>query len=44
MNFTAALWAIVIAMFLRTGAGHLLIQMPVFVALSSRPCTSCCRC
>ena len=32
MNFTAALWAIGIAMFLRTEQAGPLIQMPVFVA------------
>jgi ABC-2 type transport system permease protein len=33
MNFTAALWAIGVAMFLRTEQAGPLIQMPVFVAL-----------
>ena len=32
MNFTAALWAIGIAMFFRTEQAGPLIQMPVFVA------------
>jgi len=37
MNFTAALWAIGIAMFLRTEQAGPLIQMPVFVALFLAP-------
>ena len=37
MNFTAALWAIAIAMFLRTEQAGPLIQMPVFVALFLAP-------
>jgi ABC-type multidrug transport system permease subunit len=37
MNFTAALWAIGIAMFLRTEQAGSLIQMPVFVALFLAP-------
>jgi ABC-2 type transport system permease protein len=37
MNFAAALWAIGIAMFLRTEQAGPLIQMPVFVALFLAP-------
>ena len=37
MNFTAALWAIGVAMFLRTEQAGPLIQMPVFVALFLAP-------
>ena len=37
MNFTAALWAIGIAMFFRTEQAGPLIQMPVFVALFLAP-------
>jgi len=37
MNFTAALWACGIAMFLRTEQAGPLIQMPVFVALFLAP-------
>ena len=37
MNFAAALWAIAIAMFLRTEQAGPLIQMPVFVALFLAP-------
>jgi ABC-type multidrug transport system permease subunit len=37
MNFSAALWAIGIAMFLRTEQAGPLIQMPVFVALFLAP-------
>ncbi len=37
MNFSAALWAIGIAMFLRTEQAGALIQMPVFVALFLAP-------
>jgi ABC-2 type transport system permease protein len=37
MNFTAALWSIGIAMFLRTEQAGPLIQMPVFVALFLAP-------
>jgi len=37
MNFTAGLWAIGIAMFLRTEQAGPLIQMPVFVALFLAP-------
>lgn len=37
VNFTAALWAIAIAMFLRTEQAGPLIQMPVFVALFLAP-------
>jgi ABC-2 type transport system permease protein len=37
MNFTAALWAIAIAMFFRTEQAGPLIQMPVFVALFLAP-------
>jgi ABC-2 type transport system permease protein len=37
MNFTAALWAIGIAMFLRTEQAGPLMQMPVFVALFLAP-------
>jgi ABC-2 type transport system permease protein len=37
LNFTAALWAIGIAMFLRTEQAGPLIQMPVFVALFLAP-------
>jgi len=37
MNFTAALWSIAIAMFLRTEQAGPLIQMPVFVALFLAP-------
>jgi ABC-2 type transport system permease protein len=37
MNFTAALWAIAIALFLRTEQAGPLIQMPVFVALFLAP-------
>jgi ABC-2 type transport system permease protein len=37
MNFSAALWAIGVAMFLRTEQAGPLIQMPVFVALFLAP-------
>jgi ABC-2 type transport system permease protein len=37
MNFAAALWAVGLAMFLRTEQAGPLIQMPVFVALFLAP-------